>query len=736
MFWNAMSPHNYTPTGTRESILSHVQSNKQHSLFQESNSRHLDLFSLETTTATAHLRDDVETNIATYLGLNDTLPRSTATNSASDPFTDTSTGAFSDASVAVSGQLSTQSDDRTSWSSANSILDPELKSSTPSTTTQGQFANCWEEAIIKCERLQFVLYGLRSSNGPIPLQSRHEPLRPLIDKFVKLECQSRAPKHPPSSLALTWTISPDPPTYAVRKLLPPQRTCDMLLDAYLATFESVLRILHAPTFLHDYRRFWRSPPSTCPADQEEPFLCKLVICIALGAFVCSEVDAANETSSEQQHDGSSLREQAKAWIAYGRQWLARKIMAGSRADFNTAQIVCLLALSRYTGPVSVASTGSLWSPGDHDLTRVAIQMGLHRDPTTVDPDMPASEVEIRRRLWATMLELSLQLCLDHGLPAPISPESYDCAPPSDCIEEDTSTTDADSASTSSFTSYFLDYSVTRTNPLVILARTQRLRLQILHVVHSPGAAKGFEDTHQLAAELKALYSTELQRLLSLQKKPTDFQIKLLDTFTLPFVLAPHAKFAAYSTTNPAYYFSRKVRMEVSALLLAKHSLGRTINLSPASQLEEVIAGADGIQVLASNPTASAISPASNALAILRIHSQGHFATLQWHAILALCLDMVSELEESFFPAVNGASWRQLQETIQAYVTVLEQRVRTSGGSTSAREFLFCSCAEAYIGAMLGGDREVDQAIGSAGYAALTLCCEVLEQGLNKRRGVA
>ncbi|KAL7947124.1 hypothetical protein V8C42DRAFT_319703 [Trichoderma barbatum] len=719
--------------------LGHVQSSKQHSLFQATNSGHLDLFSLETTTATAtHLRDEVGENLATYLILDDTLPRSATTHSASDPFPDTSTVAFSDASATVSRQLSTQSDDHTSWSSANSILDPELRSST-NDTAQAQFANCWQEAIIKCERLQFVLHGLRSSNGPIPLQSRHEPLRPFIDKFVKLERQSKASKHSAPSLALTWSVNPDLPTNAARKLLPPQRTCDMLLDAYLATFESVLRILHVPTFLHDYRRYWASSPAACQPDQEEIFLCKLMICIALGAFVCPELNAASETGSEQQHDGSYLREQAKAWIAYGKQWLARKIIAGSRADLNTAQIICLLALSRYTGPVNTASTGSLWSPGDHDLTRVAIQMGLHRDPTTVDPDMSAPEAELRRQLWATMLELSLQLCLDHGLPAPISPESYDCASPSDFADEDANNAEADSASSSSVTSYFLDYSLTRTNPLVILARTQRLRLQILHVVHSPGAAKVLEDTHRLAAELKAVYSTELQRLLSLQKKPTDFQLKLLDVFTLPFVLAPHAKFAAYSTTNPAYYFSRKVRMEVSALLLANHSLGPTITLPPASGLEEVIAGADGIQVLASNSTASAspaTSPASNALEVLRIHGQGHFATLQWHAILALCLDTISELEESFFSAVNGASWRQLRETIQTYVTVLERRVRTSGGATSAREFLFCSCAEAYIGAMLRGDREVDHAIGSTGYAALTLCCEILEQGLNKRRGVA
>jgi hypothetical protein len=558
-------------------------------------------------------------------------------------------------------------------------------------------------------------------------------LRPLIERFVELERHAKAKRPSASSVALNWAVNLDPSVNAVRKLLPPQEICDKLLDAYLNTFESVLRILHVPDFRHDYKRFWAGSPSHCPPEVEEVFVCKLMMCIALGAFVCPSLNAAADGLPEQRQEGSSLREQAIQWVAYGKQWLARKMMAGSRADTNTAQVVCLLALSRHTGPIQTASIGSLWSPGDHDLTRVAMQMGLHRDPTIVDADMPAREVELRRRLWATMLELSLQLSLDNGLPAPISPESYDCAPPSEFTDDEATDADADPVSCASLTSFLLDYGLPRTNPLVILARTQRLRLQILHVVHSPGAAKAFEDKHRLSAELRAVYSAEIQRFLSLQKSASVFQLKLLDAFTLPFVLAPHAKFAASSTTNPAYYFSRKVRMEVSLLLLASQLPGPK---APDNGLGELIPDAVSMTALATGTTistgASAASAGPDALTALRIHCQGHLATLQWHAILALCLDMISELEDSFFPAINGASWRQLQETIQTYVTVLEQRVRTSAGAVSAREFLFCSCAEAYIGAMMRGDREVDQVIASAGYSALTLCCEIMEQGLHQR----
>ncbi|TFA97766.1 hypothetical protein CCMA1212_010461 [Trichoderma ghanense] len=713
------------------SKLVYAQPREHQSTFEDGNPGHLHLLSLETTTnTTTHLSDD-GTSLATFLGLHDAFCSSAPAHSASDAFPDASTGAFSDVSSAVSGHLSTQSGDHTPWTSTNSQLDPEQMGS-PSEADYSGFANCWEEAIVKCDRLQFVLHGLRSSNGPMALQPRDEPLRPLIERFVELERQTKAKRASAPGVALNWVVDPDLSVHAVRELLPPQKTCDKLLDAYCTTFESVLRILHVPAFRQEYRRFWAGSQSHCPPDLEQVFLCKLMICIALGTFVCPDLDAAAEVVPEQRQKGSSLREQAKQWVAWGRQWLARKIMAGSCADTNTAQVVCLLALSRHTGPINTASAGSLWSPGDHDLTRVAMQMGLHRDPTMLNPDMPAREVELRRRLWATMLELSLQLSLDHGLPAPISPESYDCEPPTEFTDDD-----ADPGSSASLTSYLLDYGLPRTNPLVILARTQRLRLQILHVVHSPGAGKAFEDTHQLSAELRAVYCAEIQRFLSLQKKPTVFQLKLLDAFTLPFVLAPHAKFAAASTTNPAYYFSRRVRMEVSMLLLASQLPGP---IAPDNGLGEVIPDADSMTALATSTTIStgtlAVSAASDALMALRIHCQGHLATLQWHAILALCIDMISELEDSFFPAVNGASWRQLQETIQTYVTVLEQRVRLSAGAVSAREFLFCSCAEAYIGAMMRGDKGGDQAIASAGYSALTLCCGIMEQGLQKRHGVA
>ncbi|KAH6983163.1 hypothetical protein BKA56DRAFT_631545 [Ilyonectria sp. MPI-CAGE-AT-0026] len=428
------------------------------------------------------------------------------------------------------------------------------------------------------------------------------------------------------------------------------------------TFESVLRILHVPTFMREYERFWRSPASQT-VDEDEPFACKLMIAMALGSCVClsRSVDDLER-------------------ISHGKQWLARRMFSGSRADLDMAHIMCLLALARHTHH-HMLPTGSGWFPGDHDLTRVGIQMGLHREPRICFPNMSVQEAEIRRRLWATMLELSLQLCFDEGLPAPLSPESHDCAPPSSITDED------------------LELGIVPT----CASSTSRLRLRILHLVNAPGASKAYEESHQLAADLNTACCIYLGVFRSMEK-PTNFQIKLLDVFTRPFVLALHGPFADQAATNPTYYYSRKMRMEVSALLLKKP----LVALPPAVEGHGVKTGSDFNLV------------GTDACAALCTQGHGHFALVQRQATEALCLDLISESEEKAFPVTDGAGWRQLRDAVRSAVGMFERRVRAAGGAHSTHEFLFFACAGAYTEATLRGgrSRDADEAIAETARTAL------------------
>ncbi|KAH6891326.1 hypothetical protein B0T10DRAFT_484996 [Thelonectria olida] len=580
------------------------------------------------------------------------------------------------------------------------------------TPTAGERDKLWYHAFARCRRLRF-LRGIVHPQLDIDAVQLpdNDAVRSLIKTFTKLD---RASQRQIESRALSshnvlgWPANMPLPAGTGRALLPPRTTCDVLLDTYINTFESVLRILHVPTLRRDYDRFWLNPASQS-VDEDETFACKLMILMALGSCVCSSRHVLDDSERAQ---GVSLRQQARGWIAHARQWLGSKIFA--RADLDTAQIMCLLALARHTHQHTIPK-GAVWVPGDHDLTRIGIQMGLHREPKTRFPNMSPKEAELRRRLWATMLELSLQLCFDEGLPAPISPESYDCEPPSSITDEELEVglLLSNTPSLSKRSNY------TPSIVQVLLACTQRLRLRILEMVNAPGASKAYEESHQLASELNAACHKNLDMLRSM--KATNFQIKLLDVFTRPFVLALHEPFADQATSNPAYYYSRKMRMEVSALLLANPLLGVPASTSSSSLVE--LAG----------PTATSIPPGIDACAALSTQGHGHFALVQRQATAALCLDLISELEEKSFPVTDGAGWRQLRDAVRSAVCMFESRVRAAEGTHSTHEFLFFACAEAYIEAMLQGcrSRDADQAIAEAARTALAVCCEVMRR---QRRG--
>ncbi|KAJ9503383.1 hypothetical protein H2202_001537 [Exophiala xenobiotica] len=64
-----------------------------------------------------------------------------------------------------------------------------------------------------------------------------------------------------------------------------------------------------------------------------------------------------------------------------------------------------------------------------------MQMGLHRDPKHFKK-MGVLEGELRRRLWATILELDVQAALDAGVPPTLSLDDFDTEAPSNVNDKD------------------------------------------------------------------------------------------------------------------------------------------------------------------------------------------------------------------------------------------------------------------------------------------------------------
>jgi hypothetical protein len=88
------------------------------------------------------------------------------------------------------------------------------------------------------------------------------------------------------------------------------------------------------------------------------------------------------------------------------------------------KIQCLLILTRET--IGIGSNLIWASIGT--LIRTAIQVSYHRDPQTFQGMSPL-HAEMRRRLWATIMEMSVQAVFNSAMPPLISLGDFDTGPP-------------------------------------------------------------------------------------------------------------------------------------------------------------------------------------------------------------------------------------------------------------------------------------------------------------------
>ncbi|KAF5606457.1 uncharacterized protein FSUBG_6065 [Fusarium subglutinans] len=507
--------------------------------------------------------------------------------------------------------------------------------------------NHWYEPFSKCDKLRFLVDNL--SGDDLHLSPEQGALRPLFETYKRLHRDVRKGHEGRLSSENSLSIQG-----GARGMLPARRTCDSLVDAYIKTFES-------------------EDSASKVSTADETFACKLLLVAALGSITF------NPTES-QQDQATSSRELSINWISYVKDWLARKSMKGMRGDLSMAQIACLLALTRHTHHQDSAPMGVAWLSEGHGLTHMAVQMGLHREPRVRSPNMSVKEAEIRRRLWATMLELSLQVSVDQGLPAPIAPESYDCEVPSSIADDD-------------LVLGVEPQSVTQSSVLMLLAQTQRLRLRILQLVNAPGSSKTYQECHILASELNTACSAGESKLDS---QLSDFQSGFLTSFAKPFVLALHEAFAEEAYSKPEYYYSRRMRMEISAQLLS-------CTASPG-------------------PYSALLTNAS-----------GQFSVMQRQATMSLCLDLIGDFEEDSFPNLDSASRVKLGDILSNAITLFKRRVEVSRGSESTEEFVLFSCASSYIESLQrkGDSEKVDARVNETAKAVLKVCSDIM--GKRRRR---
>ncbi|KAK3311212.1 uncharacterized protein B0T15DRAFT_482296 [Chaetomium strumarium] len=391
------------------------------------------------------------------------------------------------------------------------------------------------------------ILGMESKDGSFQTREAAALIAQARDFFR--ECKSRAKfskvGRPTRGIACPWL-----------DLTPPSREmADVLARLYFASFESTHRILHAPTFWAEYQRYWDDPESAAP-----DLRVKVLLVVGIGSSLYDHGSAAAaQSNTELLHQ----------WIYAAQTWLSGPLEK-DRLDITGLQIYCLTILAR-----QIFSIGgdTVWvSMGS--LIHRAMQMGLHRDPKSLPP-MSVLQAELRRRLWATILELAVQSSLDAWMPPRIAQDEFDTNPPSNVNDDemDESTTVLQPHPKSTFTS---------TSFQLALLESLPTRLRIVQLLNGMHSELSYHRVLALTSELSSALQSYSTRFSADTKDSSNnnnnnnnnnnhfgpFHRNHLDYLTRRFLIPLHYPFAHQARSNPLFRQSVKISLDAALALIS------------------------------------------------------------------------------------------------------------------------------------------------------------------------
>lgn len=493
----------------------------------------------------------------------------------------------------------------------------------------------------------------------------------------------------------------------LQEYMPPREICDELVRLYLRTFEAVLRVLHVPNFQRDYLQYWINPQAA-----SESLILQLLLVMAIGTCFYQDTAATEGT----------LHRQATHWIQACHLRLAAPFRK-KHLNLRGVQSQCLLVIALLTNTNAVG--GDLAWISAASLVQNAMAVGLHNPPSQLPVD--SLEAEVRRRLWATILELAVQCSLDSGGHPIISARALNYELPSNLndsqISDSTETLPAGHPMTT----------FTQSSIQCALLGSLPIRLRIAEALSRSQGELSYDTALRMGAELTAacretskLIDSFLSSPLTAadDARPREFQIKMQDLLTRRFLLLLHAQFAYKAPSDVAYHFSRTVCHECSLLLLSPWS-------SSADDAEPLATRRRGSKNGAA-PWSSLQDYAS-----LQLFGDGLFKNTFLVASLIVCGEVLQQLRDDSSPAASSPplARRELLQAVEHAARLARRRVRA--GETNAKAAALFACLRARIGAHSVPQQQQPQqraALAAAMRAVLGECCGVLAARLRGQSG--
>lgn len=334
------------------------------------------------------------------------------------------------------------------------------------------------------------------------------------------------------------------------QLLPDRETLDRHVNLYFDTVETTYRILHYQSFQKQYELLWQDPNQVNSA----------VVIILLLVMASVEVLFSHE-QPKYIGDSSVSRERAIFWIEVSEKWLARQ--SYKHMHLAIWQIRCLIVFAKQ---INVVKKKRIWTESG-TLLREAMSAGFHRDPSVLGEKVSFFDQEMRRRLWATIIEMELQISIDRGMPSA-----------SAGVPSDTTTVlnvhDEELEKNSRPTSRSLREH-TPTSYLHISRSSFSLRVSLNSMINDMSSPF----VHETVLDYEDMITKELQRLPSGggshrqahgNGRRTMVRI-LLDIQLRQFLVMLHAPFARQTQTSSRYSLSRITCLTAAAEIVQLYS---------------------------------------------------------------------------------------------------------------------------------------------------------------------
>lgn len=345
-------------------------------------------------------------------------------------------------------------------------------------------------------------------------------------------------------------------TATLLALLPAKPVVDLLLHLYMVYVESMHRVVHIPSF--------RRELAEMQANISHPDLISAAFVAQLLLMLAAAVGFYRANPSVEYEDPSiSNTFQVVEWIRYAEKWIETTYI--KRFDLVVLRIRCLLIIAKTQQ--GMGRNQSWLATGN--LVKMAMLAGYHRDPRN-NSKISVFSKEMRRRIWATIIELDTQVAVDRGMPPTLQASDFDTAPPLNINDDEIHENITEEPQPRPL------HEMTDCSFQVILMQSLPLRLRIFSLMNSPVVSCCYEDILGLEWELGRFQAGLPPWQSSSNDRDGNHQQQallltaVLETKMSQALLAIHTPFAIEAKDDPLFEPSSRARLEVAVVIVSRH----------------------------------------------------------------------------------------------------------------------------------------------------------------------